>query len=731
MLSEILARPRERLTDHTRAVVEAVRALAQLRPLPAHPRLYDRLVAAAWLHDSGKLSAAFQRGLRRQGKNWGLRHEVLSLAFLPWLELPDGDRPWVIAAIATHHRDATFILNHYRASTERPQQLISSLRGQPIEAWYDWLGEQGVTLRPYEPPAVEAINTALRDLDSFIDQLAEAGINHFNFTETVLLRGLMLQADHRAAANVALHGAVNLDRAAIERRVGQAPYTHQRACQSYAGKSALLIAPTGAGKTEAALLWAAASSVPRLFYMLPYRVSMNAMHARLRSFTPHVGLQHGRALTALYRRLLDDGLDSDDALAQAKAQATLARLHALPVRVFSPYHLLRASYRLKGFEALLADCYGAHFIIDEIHAYRPERLALFLGTLKLLSERFDARLLIMTATLPPRAHAAIRAALGDLPIIRAEEALYRAFQRHRLQLHQGDLFDHLDAIQQAADHAATLIVVNTVRRARQVADALTAAGAEVLLLHGRFNMRDRWQREQQLLARFAPGSRRAGPHPIVVSTQVIEVSLDLDFDVLHSDPAPLDALLQRFGRVNRSRRQRDLAPVHVYSQPTGAEDRFPVYQPELVADTLRVLADRDGTPIDEARVEEWLAAAYARADWWDQAYRERLNDFERWVLCDYQPLESAEHGLARQFSELFDDYLVLPLELEDEYKALLPENPIEADDLLVPLARAHYKMLEREGRAWRGDDADEGLFFADAPYDPAFGLQIYQYEEEE
>ncbi len=731
MLSKILARPHESLADHTRAVVEGVRALAQLRPLPAHPHLYERLIAAAWLHDSGKLSAGFQRGLGRPGKNWGLRHEVLSLAFLPWLELPDGDRPWVIAAIATHHRDACFILDHYRASTERPQQLIDSLRGQPVEAWYDWLGEQGLSLRPYEPPTVEAINAALRELDHFIDRLAEDGIDHRNFTETVLLRGLMLQADHRAAANVTLHGAVELDRRAIEQRVGRSPYAHQRACQSHAGQSALLIAPTGAGKTEAALLWAAAAPVPRLFYMLPYRVSMNAMHARLRSFTPHVGLQHGRALAALYRRLLGEGLDSDDALAQAKAQAALARLHALPVRVFSPYHLLRASYRLKGFEALLADCYGAYFIVDEIHAYRPERLALFLGTLKLLRERFGARILIMTATLPPRAQAAIRAALGDLPIIRADDALYRAFQRHRLHLHEGDLFDHLDAIRQSANHAATLIVVNTVRRARQVADVLTAAGAEVLLLHSRFNMRDRWRQEQQLLQRFAPGRRRDGPGPIVVSTQVIEVSLDLDFDVLHSDPAPLDALLQRFGRVNRARRLRDLAPVHVYSQPTGAEERFPVYQPELIADTLRVLADRDGDPVDEARIEEWLAAAYAGADWWDQAYHDRLNEFERWVLCDYQPLESADDGLARQFTALFDEYLVLPLELEDEYRALLPENPIEADELLIPLARAHYKMLEREGRAWRGDEGDEGIFFVDAAYDPAFGLQLYQYEDEE
>lgn len=731
MLNEILARPRESLTDHTRAVVEAVRALAQLRPLPAHPRLYERLIAAAWLHDSGKLSVKFQQGLRSRGKSWGLRHEVLSLAFLPWLELPDDDRPWVIAAIATHHRDAVFILNNYRALTGNPQKLIDSLRGQPVEAWYDWLGAQGVALRPYKPPTAEAIVEALCELESFSEQLAEAGIDHPNFTEVVLLRGLMLQADHQAAANVKLHGAVDLDRAAIEQRVGRSPYAHQRACQNYAGQSALLIAPTGAGKTEAALLWASAAPAPRLFYLLPYRVSMNAMHDRLRSFTPHVGLQHGRALTALYRRLLNEGLDSEDALMQAKAHATLARLHALPVRVFSPYHLLRASYRLKGFEAQLADYYSASFIVDEIHAYRPERLALFLGTLKLLRERFDARILIMTATLPSRAHDAIRTALGELPIIRAEDALYRAFQRHRLHLHQGDLVDHLDAIRQSADHAATLIVVNTVRRARLVADALTAAGAEVLLLHGRFNMRDRWRKEKQLLKRFASGVRRNGPYPIVVATQVIEVSLDLDFDVLHSDPAPLDALLQRFGRVNRARRLPDLAPVHVYSQPTGAEDRFPIYQPELVADTLRVLAEHDGALVDEARIEEWLAAAYANADWWDQAYRERFLKFECWVLRDYQPLESADQGLARQFSDLFDDYEVLPLDLEGDYRALLQENPLDADDLLVPLARAHYKMLEREGRAWRGDDGEEGLFFVDAAYDPALGLQLYQYDEEE
>jgi len=257
--------------------------------------------------------------------------------------------------------------------------------------------------------------------------------------------------------------------------------------------------------------------------------------------------------------------------------------------------------------------------------------------------------------------------------------------------------------------------VNTVRRARAVAQALTAQGHKVLLLHSRFNTRDRWHREQELMQVLNQPAC-----PIVVSTQVIEVSLDVSFDVLFSDPAPLDALAQRLGRVNR-RRERPFADGHIYSQPTGADDRFTVYDVALVEATLAVLPALDGQPLDEARLSALIGEVYDQVPDWERRYRAQLAACER-LLGFMTPLESADKSLERSFYQQIDEVPVLPLQFEDEYNDLYTADPLAASELLVPLRWGQYKMLENQRRAWRNEDGS--LFYVDAPYSADFGLQL-------
>lgn len=103
-----------------------------------------------------------------------------------------------------------------------------------------------------------------------------------------------------------------------------------------------------------------------------------------------------------------------------------------------------------------------------------------------------------------------------------------------------------------------LIVRNTVRRAQETFDELSAVfGAEVDLLHSRFTIADRQAKENALREEFGkpkPGSRR--PYrKVLVATQVVEQSLDVDFDVMITDLAPIDLLIQRMGRVHRHKRK--------------------------------------------------------------------------------------------------------------------------------------------------------------------------------
>ena len=225
--------------------------------------------------------------------------------------------------------------------------------------------------------------------------------------EDIQVRGLILTADHAASAGTGRFPDMPLTReVAIRPLAGYETFRdHQTAAEGTALGSTLMIAPTGSGKTEAAMLWAARQHAlrptARLFYTLPYQASMNAMYSRLLSrFFGHdaaaiqrgkceeVTIQHSRALLRFYQDLMAvDESSPKEARQVAKWLRNRAQLNYHPIQVFSPYQMLKAAYSLKGYETLLVDYTDALFIFDEIHAYEPKRLALIITLMGWLKKR--------------------------------------------------------------------------------------------------------------------------------------------------------------------------------------------------------------------------------------------------------------------------------------------------------------------------------------------------------
>ena len=146
---------------------------------------------------------------------------------------------------------------------------------------------------------------------------------------------------------------------------------------------------------------------------------------------------------------------------------------------------------------------------------------------------------------------------------------------------------------------------------------------------------------KEAIVRAATGSRSLQRRTIVlVATQVVEVSLDIDLDVIYTDPAPLEALLQRFGRVNRQR-LKESAPVYVFREPMPDKPR--PYEPELIKAALAVLEKHDGKLIDEAQVSNWLDEVYARPEIyepWVQTYQREYAEFCESALAELRAFQS-------------------------------------------------------------------------------------------
>ena len=732
----------ETLVQHTWNVLSRLADFIRLRPnLPQQlnmPRLWHILYWSAFLHDFGKALEGFQNQLRSDAKSWGHRHEVFSLAFVDWVagDLSTEEQQWLVASVVSHHRDSEEIQRLYPIpdfDDDDPllPQLVS-LEGETLRGLWRWLSECAIPWRddlglidcgifeptlPAEQTAIESIQQRgverirhwLRVYRRFNRDLEDGEAPHA-VVPGITVRGYIMNADHSASAHA---GPIPLAQFQVDtilesRNLSrEGLYEHQLE----AGKvddSALLVAPTGSGKTEAALLWAArqssvTGSLPRLFYTLPYQASMNAMQGRLEdSFQNLVGLQHGRSLLALYRNLLEKDYSRRAAARTAQWARNLSRLNYPPVRVFSPYQMLKGMYRLKGYEALLTDYHNAAFIFDEIHAYEVGRLAMIFKTIKYLRVNFNARFFIMSATFPTLIQEWLSEVLDTPTQIEAAPELFQKFVRHQLILHDGELLDDsalANIIRDAKAEKSVLVVCNLVAHAQKAYDRirsqLNGANIPTVLLHGRFNMRDRSMKEK--IVRDATGSTSGTRYPIVlVATQAVEVSLDIDLDTIYTEPAPLEALVQRFGRINRRIQQTDPAPVHVFRQP---DDGQKIYDPELVRRTIAILEREHERPIDESAIGAWLDEIYsgeieAR---WREKYTIAAADFGKTCVNTMRPF-AANEELEELFYRAFDGLEVLPDSLSDEYESLKENQPILAAELLVPISWGRYHALRSDDR---------------------------------
>ncbi len=383
----------------------------------------------------------------------------------------------------------------------------------------------------------------------------------------------------------------------------------------------ILEAPTGIGKTEAALFladtWLQTQKGKGIYIAMPTQATSNQMFERASKFlvnryplqTIKTHLVHGAAL------LNDDdetpqpqGIAEDDKTAEGNVKAEtwfLPRKRTLlaPFGVGTVDQALMSVLQTNHFFVRMFGLGQKVVIFDEVHAYDTYMSTLFQRLLRWLRS-IGTSVILLSATLPERTRQELVGAwLGDEDISLPSAAYPRLTmvgsgkpevielpspESRTLQLAWTDpapeqIADHL--AEKLKDGGCAAVICNRVKRAQEVYEVLKAKGIiegdNLILFHARFPFAWRKNIEDRVLEIFGKDKDHPDqPNPnrpqkaIVVATQIIEQSLDLDFDYMMTDLAPIDFLLQRAGRMHRHKQNNPNRP-HAVKSPCLAITRSP------------------------------------------------------------------------------------------------------------------------------------------------------------
>lgn len=288
----------------------------------------------------------------------------------------------------------------------------------------------------------------------------------------------------------------------------------------------------------------------------------------------------------------------------------LQRQIGASVKVLTPHQIASIAFGIKGYEAMALDLKNCDIILDEIHTYTSTIQAIVLKIIEILIH-LNCRIHIGTATMPTVLYDKIVKLLGGATAVyevSLPEITLDSFDRHIIYK-QTSLEEMHTVIPDAIkNHKKILIVCNQVKQAQDTYELVKDLYPDIphLLIHSRYKRSQRQELESLLKQKYNKMENAC----IVVSTQVVEVSLDISFDLMITECAPIDALIQRFGRINRKRTLHTIGkykPIYVIA-PAEEESKALPYEQIILKRSFDVLPD--GKLLKERSLQSLLDKVY-------------------------------------------------------------------------------------------------------------------------
>lgn len=505
---------------------------------------WELLRLACIYHDMGKMNFRFQSRVHGKGNTTGLPHGVLSLGFIDVNYLgdegySDKDIELLFHAVAYHHeRDMNFEMDEVYNEIETFKSAFSKYNYSQLPTRY------------FKPKFYKCFyNKGQRYCES------KDGDYFFKY---IMLKGLLNRLDYAASAEIKIENpndflVESMDNLLVKWQT-DTPETRWNDLQNYMieqqNKNIVVVAQTGMGKTEAGLLWLGNS---KGFFTLPLKSAINAIYKRIiekivtEKIEERVALLHSDTLK-VYSEHSEGENDIDFETYYART-----RQLSLPLTVCTLDQIFDFVYRYKGFEPKLATLSYSKVIIDEIQMYSHELVAYLVLGLKYITQ-MGGKFAIMTATLPQL----ILNLLEEEGIqFEKPQVFTNSLIRHSLKRIEAAINDNesVEQISKAYNKNKLLVICNTIKMAKEVYTKLKGLLPEnckkdIHLLHSGFIRCHRADKEDNIMRTGSKESDEAG---IWVTTQLVEASLDIDFDLIFTELSDLNGLFQRMGRCYRHR----------------------------------------------------------------------------------------------------------------------------------------------------------------------------------
>ena len=587
----------ETIIEHTENLIENFILLMKLYPnIKVNKKL---LLLACIYHDLGKINKKFQGKLFGKRDESEIPHGVLSTAFINSKNLIKNqnfdkyDLKILAHAVALHHeRDISEIEDddfekEIELMNNETENFINSLKKLEKE-YKDYFGKDNDELvEKSEIFNIKDNNIKLKKLSERYYKLGERLYSvdvsmskeeaEEIFSKYIMLKGLLNKIDYAASSGLKVEYKNNFLEKSMENFLQNILKKYnsnnnwndlQKFMIKNRDKNVIVVAQTGFGKTEAGLLWIGNN---KGFFTLPLRVAINSIYKRIEEqiiqgdVTNKFGILHSDFRSEYLKNLENNKKDKNiqKNLTEDKFDEYINKTKqlSLPLTVCTIDQLFDFVYRAAGFELKVAILSYSKIVIDEIQMYSSELVASLIFGIKYITD-FGGKFAIMTATLP----GVIKTLLEkeNIPFITTEPFINNDI-RHKVKVENKEI--NAEFIKEKYKNNKILVVCNTVRKSKEIYNKLKEMGIpddEINLLHSQFIKKDRAEKEAEI-SKFADPKRftenikkereieNIRENGIWIGTQVLEASLDLDFDVLITELSDLNGLFQRMGRCYRKR----------------------------------------------------------------------------------------------------------------------------------------------------------------------------------